>query len=272
MDLWSAPAEDVRPLLTRERHDLLSLIATLSPQEWTSPSAALGWTVKDLALHVLDDDLGWLSRGRDDDQSGLLDMSDHASFVDALAAKNQRWVDGANGLSLPVVIGLLRWAGDEVDAYYAGIDLYDEGSVSWASDGPVPQWFDLAQDLTERWVHQMQMREAVARVEDYAATYLPVVLRTFVWALPHQFTAAAPIGTEVGVDLSVGGTWSLTSQGSGTWTLAARRADRPVVGARFSDDAGWRWLTGAAVPTGTWSAEGPPDLVAALMGVRGIIV
>ncbi len=272
MDLWGAPAEDVRPLLTRERHDLLSLLATLSPQEWTSPSAAPGWTVKDLALHVLDDDLGWLSRGRDDDQSGLLDMSDHASFVDALAAKNQRWVDGANGLSLPVVLGLLRWAGDEVDAYYAGIDLYDEGSVSWASDGPVPQWFDLAQDLTERWVHQMQMREAVGRVEDHAATYLPAVLRTFVWALPHQIRSVAEAGTEIAVDLCAGGTWCLTSQGSGAWGLEERPAQGALVVARFSDDAGWRWLTGADLPPGTWSVEGTPDLVSALMGVRGIIV
>lgn len=272
MDLWSVPAEDVRPLLTRERHDLLALLSTLSPREWTFPSAAPGWTVKDLALHVLDDDLGWLSRGRDDDQSGLLDMSDQASFVDALAAKNQRWVDGAYGLSLPVVTGLLRWSGDEVDAYYAGIDLGAEGRVSWAGDGPVPQWFDLAQDLTERWVHQMQMREAVGRVKDYAATYLPSVLRTFVWALPHQFTAAATPGTEVGVDLGAGGRWCLTSHGSGAWTLEERQAQDPAVDARFSDDAGWRWLTGAALPPGTWSVEGPPDLVEGLMGVRGIIV
>ena len=78
-----------------------------------------------------------------------------------------------------------------MDAYYASMDLLGEGRVSWASDGPVPAWFDVAQDLTERWVHQMQIREAVDRVEDYQAAYLPTVLRTFVWALPIS-TASRP--------------------------------------------------------------------------------
>ena len=214
MDLWSAPVEDVRPVLTRERQDLLALLSGLSSQEWVAASAAPGWTVKDLALHLLDDDLGWLSRGRDADRSGLLDMSSHSSFVQALAAKNQRWVDGAQGLSLSVVTGLLRWVGREMDDYYASINLRDEGGVSWASDGPVPQWFDIAQDLTERWVHQMQMREAIGKIGDYAATYLPAVLRTFVWALPHQFAYVAPEGSDVAVDLGVGGRWSLASYGS----------------------------------------------------------
>ena len=119
-------------------------------------------------------------------------MEDHAGFVDALATKNQRWIDGARGLSLRVVAELLEWTGRQMDAYYDSMDLHGEGRVSWAGDGPVPLWFDIAQDLTERWVHQMQMREAVGRVEDYAQRYLPTVLRTFVWALPHQFHVESP--------------------------------------------------------------------------------
>ena len=51
-------------------------------------TAAEGWTMKAVALHLLDDDLGWLSRGRDNDQNGTLDMSNYGSFVEALAAKN----------------------------------------------------------------------------------------------------------------------------------------------------------------------------------------
>ncbi len=63
------------------------------------PSAAPHWTVKDLVLHLLDDDLGWISRGRDGDRSGLLPMDDHESFVAALAAKNEQRIYGAQGLS-----------------------------------------------------------------------------------------------------------------------------------------------------------------------------
>lgn len=114
-----------------------------------------------MALHLLDDDLGRLSRGRDGDRTELLSTEDHASFVTALAAKNQRWIDGTRGLSSRVLTDLLEWSGQEMDAYYASMNMQGEGSVSWAGDDPVPIWFDIAQDLTERWVHQMHICEAV---------------------------------------------------------------------------------------------------------------
>jgi len=271
MDLFEASVIDVRPLLSDERQDLLSWLRTLAPAEWATPSAAPGWSVKDLALHLLDDDLGWLSRGRDGDRSGLLPMDNQESFVAALAAKNQRWIDGAQGLSARVITELLDWSGQQMDAFYASMDLLNHGHVSWASDGPVPIWFDLAQDLTERWVHQMQMREAVGRVEDYADRYLPVVLRTFVWAVPHQYRADAPAGTTVQVDLAAGGTWLLVSNGSAHWSLDEGTVEAPDARGEFTSDAAWRWLTGAALPSHGLRLEGPSELCQPLLGVRGII-
>ncbi|MEZ5192235.1 MAG: maleylpyruvate isomerase N-terminal domain-containing protein [Nocardioides sp.] len=147
MDLWTAPATDVRPMLTEERRNLLALLGSLTAEEWAAPSAAPGWVVKDLALHLLDDDLGWLSRGRDGDQTGLLAVADHASFVQALAAKNQRWIDGARGLSGPVLIELLEWSGRQMDDYYASMDLGGEGRVDWAGDAPAGRGTTVQVDL-----------------------------------------------------------------------------------------------------------------------------
>lgn len=271
VNLWETKPEDVRALLSDERGALLRFLRTLGPSEWLAATAVPGWTVKDLALHVLDDDLGWLSRGRDGDSSGRLTVDDHAAFVDALAAKNQRWVDGAAGLSLPVVCGLLEWAGREMDGYYATMDLASEGRVAWASDGPVPVWFDVAQDLTERWVHQMQMREAVGRVEDYRDAYLPTVLRTFVWALPHQYDANVARKTTGEVDLSSGGSWHLTGAEGGPWELSPGPAADHDARVWFSDDAGWRWLTGARVPEDGTTSQGDVALVEPLLRVRGIL-
>ena len=66
MDLWTAPVLDVRSLLSREREELLSFVGSLTDDEWTSPTSVPGWTVKDLALHVLDlpsrvERLAWLA-------------------------------------------------------------------------------------------------------------------------------------------------------------------------------------------------------------------
>ena len=271
MDLTSAPVVDVRPMLPDERRELLVFLVALTPDEWLAPSKAPGWTVKDLALHLLEDDLGWLSRGRDEDRSGLLTIEDHDAFLAALNAKNQRWIDGAQQLSRPVVIGLLDWAGREMDAYYASLDLEARGSVSWASDDGVPM-FDIAQDLTERWVHQMQMREAVDRVAGYRDLYLALVLRTFVWALPHQFRVPADPGTTLRVDLVPTGSWTLTCAGDGRWVLGEASA-APDAYVRFDEDSGsWRWLTGGAVEPGGMRWEGRADLRDALLDVRGILV
>lgn len=182
-------------------------------------------------------------------------------------------MEGAAGLSLPVVCGLLEWAGREMDAYYATMDLAGEdwGRVAWASDGPVPIWFDVAQDLTERWVHQMQMREAVDRVEGYRDAFLPTVLRTLVWALPHQYDARVPTAATVEVDLSSGGLWQLNGGQGGSWVLSQGPADGADARVWFSDDAGWRWLTGGRIPGDGMTTQGATALIEPLLRVRGIL-
>lgn len=72
MSLWDVPPMDIRPHLRAERVALLELLEGLAPDQWNAPTVCPGWSVKDVALHLVDDDLGWLSRGRDQDLSGLL--------------------------------------------------------------------------------------------------------------------------------------------------------------------------------------------------------
>ncbi len=44
---------DVRPLFREERAELLSLLGSLTADHWSAPTACPGWTVKDVALHLL---------------------------------------------------------------------------------------------------------------------------------------------------------------------------------------------------------------------------
>jgi len=158
-----------------------------------------------------------------------------------------------------------------MDDYYAALDITrNEGAVSWASDGPVPVWFDIAQDLTERWVHCQQMREAVNRPGDHAEKYLEFVLRTFVWALPHQYRVPAPAGTQVEVDLEVG-RWCLTFD-SLRWSLQETAAEAPAASVRASADSAWRWLTGGSDDETQLIKDGPASLVEPLLKVRAILV
>ena len=105
MNLWTAPPPDLPGPLREERQDLVALLGSLTDAEWLAPTACPGWCVKDVALHLLDDDLGWLSRGRDGDLDGLIPMDvDYRDFVDALNQRNQRWIDVSRGLSRRLVV------------------------------------------------------------------------------------------------------------------------------------------------------------------------
>jgi uncharacterized protein (TIGR03083 family) len=266
------PPADLRPLLTRDRADLVKLLRDLPADRWTRPTAVPGWRIKDIALHLLDDDLGWLSRGRDRDPSGLLDsMGDERAFVDALAAKNQRWVDGAAGLSQRVVCDLLQWSGLGIDQFLVTADLTAPARVSWASHDPVPQWLDISREFTERWVHQHQIRDAVEQPDNHLEQYVDAVLDTFVWAFPHQYRLEAEPGTQVELALGGHGRWHLTRQATG-WDLGIGGCPNPEARVTMSSDAAWRVLTGAPYDTTQVTRHGRRDLTDGILAVRAIII
>lgn len=271
MRLAEAPMVDVRGALAEHRAGLLDLLERLAPGQWAAPTAAPGWSVKELAVHLLDADLSWLARMRDHDHSGLIEVSaGHAAFVAGLARRNQRWVDGMSVLSPRLIVDLLRWSGDQLTGFLATVDLHAPSSVYWA--GPAPLWFDLAREFTERWVHGRQIREsATAETEASSDPYLGLVLRTFIWGFPHQYQAVAVAGTTVKLEIKEVGCWILTRSGDG-WILDEAADVDPAAALTMTGDAAWRLLTGASYgPDGVRTA-GRSDLLRPLLLVRGIIV
>jgi uncharacterized protein (TIGR03083 family) len=271
--LVDAPIVDARPLITAQRAAFVSLLRSLDADAWGLSTACPGWSVKDVVSHVLSDDLGWLARERDRDRSGLLDASvDHRAFIRSLNAKNQRWVDVMRELSPRLLCDLLAWVGGETDVHYAGLDLAGAGFVWWAG-GAVPQWFDVAQDLTEHWLHEQQVREAVGRV-DPDTPQLAAVLHTLVWALPHHYRSIeAPIGSTLAVEITGtgGGEWTLT-RGVDDWQMDERVASASDARVVIAADAAWRLFAGALTSTGAVRAAGDPQLAAHFSSVRAFLL
>lgn len=271
MRIAEAAVVDVRGPVTAQRLRLLSLLDSLDDAQWAAPTAAPLWRVKDIALHLVDVDLGWLARCRDHDESGLVAMPpSHAEFVAALAERHQRWIDGARTLSPRLITGLLGWAGEQFDEHLATLGLTEPSSVYWAGEAPL--WFDLAREFTERWVHYRQIRDATRPGGDGGPDeYLPLVLRTFIWGFPHQYREAAPDGTTIGLHVPGIGDWTLTRTGAG-WSLDEGQPTYPAATLRIGGEAAWRLLTGARYDTTEVQLAGDRALAEPLLRVRGIIV
>lgn len=269
MRIGEVPVADVRWTLTDQRGRLVGLLGSLSDEQWAAPTAAPQWTVKHVALHLVDADLRWLAHGRDDDRTGIIPVPpDHQGFVRALAERNQRWVDGTVILSPRLIIDLLSWSGEQLDAFLRTLDLTRPSSVYWAGD--VPVWFDLAREFTERWVHYQQILQA-AGLDGQHDEYLPLVMRTFIWGFPHQYKAKAATGTTVALTIAGVGAWTLTRTAT-DWTLDEGQADEPAAGLRMTAESAWRLLTGASYDTSQVQLTGELALARPLLDVRGIIV
>src|SRR5262245_6427935 len=111
------PPSDVRvvelfpPLL----EELLALLASLAEDEWRRPTACAGWSVKDVAAHLLAGDLGKLSRWRDGWHSGITARSTEELAV-AINAHNERWVQAARFIGPRVLRDMLALTGPQVCA------------------------------------------------------------------------------------------------------------------------------------------------------------
>src|SRR5262245_57078942 len=86
---------------------LLDVLASLTPAEWKLPTACAGWSVHDVALHLLGDDVGMLSGRRDRYRTGEASIAGWAELVAFINEQNARWVQMARRISPRLLVDLL---------------------------------------------------------------------------------------------------------------------------------------------------------------------
>ncbi len=235
-------ADRFAPLLDR----LLELLRGLSPEQWQAPTVCPGWSVHDLAVHLLGGDIGVLSRSRDGYTPGGAKIDDWDSLVALINGLNAAWVGAARRVSPPLACDLLRFTGAQVAAYYATLDPHALGGpVSWASPEPAPVWLDLAREYTERWHHQQQIRDAVGAPALDDPFFLAPALAAFVHALPQTFRASgAPAGTAIAlvIDGPAGGSWCVRRDAD-DWRLYQGAPADPAALVKLGQEPAWRLFT-----------------------------
>jgi uncharacterized protein (TIGR03083 family) len=225
---------------------LLALLDELPAADWELPTACAGWSVKDIALHLLADDVGMLSRRRDRYRAANVSIGGWDDLVAFINHQNRQWVETTRRISPRLLCDLLRLTGEQVSAFFQTLDPYEIGGpVSWAGPEPAPVWLDLAREYTERWHHQQHIRDAVGKPGLTEPRYLAPVLDAFVRALPHTYReVGAPEETLVALTISggSGGTWFLLRE-RGRWELYLEVARQPHAQVTLDEDAAWRLCT-----------------------------
>ena len=229
----------LQPILTAHlfaplNDELVALLRGLSADEWNAPTVAGAWTVKDVAAHLLDTTMRRLSMHRDGHEPPPRDAPSLSAIVNGMNAEG---VSYAHRLSPAMLIDLHARYGAQLAEFFESLDPFSDAkwSVSWAGDEQSPMWFDIARELTEKWHHQQQIRDAVGRVPLYEK-YLEPVIETFVRALPFTYRDVAVDGAVVlRVDDAA---WTLVD---GVMYLG--ETERPVTRITLTGDRAWRVFT-----------------------------
>ncbi|MGW6459836.1 maleylpyruvate isomerase family mycothiol-dependent enzyme [Streptomyces sp. NPDC055078] len=260
-DSWLGAPIDARSRFLPERAELLALLRGLSPGQWRRETVP-GWTVRDMAAHLLGDDYGRISRDRDGHREGPSPAPGEPleSFIHRI---NQEWVEAYRRVSPAAITESLELTGAAVADLFQGADLQEPSlGVSWAGADPAPLWLDCAREFTEHWTHRQQIRHATGLDTDPDPHALGLVLDTFMRALPHTLrTTRAEAGTQVTVAVTgpVSNSWTATATTTATvttpatatggrWSLAPAPSGPPAATVRLDAESAWRLCVRAIDP------------------------
>jgi len=224
---------------------LIKLLSNLDASDWGKTTVCTGWTVKDVALHLLGVEIGNLSSRRDSHKFGA-SVDGWAELVAFVNDWNAEWVRVARRISNPLLIDLLQITGRQMNDYFHSLDPYLPGNaISWVGLQPAPVWLDLAREFTERWHHQQHIRDATGQPGFKEPRFLAPVLATFVRALPRTFrTVTTTEGTVVTLTITgdSGGRWSVLRE-EDDWKLFSGSPADPAAELILDEDTAWRLFT-----------------------------
>jgi len=243
---------------------LVGLLRGLSSDDWLRPTLAGTWLVRDIAAHLLDVDLRRLSMARDGHRPAPAHpVSSFAEIVSLIDSQNASGVAYAARLSPRVITDLLEVSGRWISELMASLPPHEEAlfPVAWAGEARSENWMDVGREYTERWHHQMQIREAVGANGLLDRRWLFPALDLSVQALPRALEGVTRSpGTSVVLRVEGAGdaVWSVVQDG-GRWQLwrgAPASATTEVV---CDADTAWKLFYNAL----------PPDVARERLRVHG---
>ena len=204
---------------------LIQLLTSLTLDEWDSPTIAKLWTIKDIASHLLDGNLRGLSFSRDKFFGETPpDINSYADLIGYLNQLNATWTSATKRVSPQVLIELLEITGKQYSDHLESLDPFEPAifSVAWAGQEQSENWFHIAREYTEKYIHQQQIREAVGSEALLTKELFYPFIDTFMFGLPYTYrNTAADLNTVVTVKVltQIGGEWHIIKRETG-WELS----------------------------------------------------
>jgi hypothetical protein len=238
------------PLLDQR---LIELLGSLTQEEWNAQTVAKLWKVKDVASHLLDGNLRALSTSRDgyfgEKAENIHSYQDLVHFLNQL---NLSWTNATKRLSPQVLIQLLETTGQEYYEHLQTLHPFDKAvfSVAWAGEETSQNWFHIAREYTEKFLHQQQIRDAVGKQGIMTKELYYPFLDTFMHALPHTYRDVdAEFGTVVAVEVltDIGGQWNILKTESG-WLLKKELNLEPDAHVVIDPDTAWKLFSKSRTP------------------------
>ena len=271
---------DTAPLFAPLHGELIGLLRSLSDDEWLRPTIAPGWRVRDVAAHLLDGDLRYVAVYRDGYlmplKAPIASPADLSRLVNDL---NATGVAHAARLSPRQLVELLELSGRWVIELVSVLPLHGKAiwSVSWAGEEESENWMDVGRQYTERWHHQMQIRDATGRPLLLDPQWIDPLLDICVRALPVAYgDVPAPAGTAVRlqVDATQPRAWLLVHDGT-RWSIVHDDDRAAACTIQLAADTAWRLLFNALEPNRARAAmriSGDERLAEPLLHARSVIV
>ncbi|MET0466156.1 MAG: maleylpyruvate isomerase N-terminal domain-containing protein [Chitinophagaceae bacterium] len=228
----------------------IQLLKSLTEDDWKKRTLAKQWSVKDIALHLLDGNFRVISMYRD----GFFGeappaINSYKDLINYLNELNGSWVKATRRMSTPLLIELLESSGKEYSKQMAALDPDADAvfSVSWAGEDVSKNWFHIAREYTEKYHHQMQIREAVSQTDALMTKELfyPFI-QTMLMGLPHTYrNTEAAEGTCIDIEISssLGGHWFLIRKEK-QWELTNTSPDiEAAASISLSPAVAWKLFT-----------------------------
>ena len=232
---------------------LMQLLKSLTEDEWNARTVAKKWMVKDIASHLLDGNLRGLSFSRDHYFGEKPEnINSYSDLVDFLNQLNMTWTNATKRLSPNVIIELLESTGKQYSAHLQTLDPFEDAifSVDWAGEETSLNWFHIAREYTEKFLHQQQIRNAVGKQALFTKELFYPFISTFMYALPHTYrNVSAQKGTIVTlvVKTEIGGEWSIIRK-ENNWVFIESFDTEPNATVKINPDDAWLLFSKGITP------------------------